>query len=284
MSNVDVSVIIPVRNRAELLDRALRSVVAQTARAREVVVVDDGSTDDSARVARSYGATVVSRLGVGSISKARNAGLAVASTSWVAFLDSDDEWTPTHLELLSEELREHVLVTAPATSDGGRVLGNPARRPIVIGPRDMLTPSDLVVTSGTMVRRETALAVGGFRDVRQSEDLDLWIRVLEIGSGLALAEPTVVYHHHPGQISNDRVEMEDGFRWVVDQCRGRAWCTTALEEQALVRLEWDDFRRHLRQRRRTSAVGSLTWILSHPRSWPGLAAVLRQRRLCRQWV
>lgn len=281
MNPVDVTVLIPVRNRAALLERALQSVAAQTVRPHEVVVVDDGSTDASADVARRHGATVVVRDGPGNISAARNAGLAEAGTAWVAFLDSDDEWLPTHLERLLAAAAGQVFVTAPATLTDGRIHGNPAEHDIPLGPREMLVPSGLVATSGTMVDRRVALAVGGFRNISQSEDLDLWIRILEAGPGVALSRRTVRYHVHEGQISNDKAVMEDGFRWVLDQASTRPWCSRTVLQGALVRLAWDDFRRDLRLRQLGAAAGSLAWIVRHPRSWQGLLAVLRQRRLSR---
>jgi glycosyltransferase involved in cell wall biosynthesis len=97
----DVSVVIPTYNRADLLPRAIESALSQTEPPVEVVVVDDGSTDDTpavvARCAEGHAGVRVLRVANGGVARARNAGIAVARGQWVAFLDSDDEWAPTKL-------------------------------------------------------------------------------------------------------------------------------------------------------------------------------------------
>src|SRR5580698_3310993 len=91
-----ISVVIPAYNAAHFLPRCLNSVFAQTLQPAEVIVVDDGSTDDSADVARKLGARVVSRLN-GGLSAARNTGVHNSSSEWVALLDADDMWSPEKL-------------------------------------------------------------------------------------------------------------------------------------------------------------------------------------------
>lgn len=94
-----IAAVVPTYNRATLVERALRSMLAQTRRPDEIIVVDDGSTDGTLDRLAAFGADVrvvsTDRRGA---SGARNAGVVAASHGWVAFLDSDDEWTPDHLE------------------------------------------------------------------------------------------------------------------------------------------------------------------------------------------
>jgi len=95
----EFSVIIPVYNGAETVARAIDSVLAQTYPAREVIVIDDGSTDDSAGVVRGYGSTVrYIRTENRGVSAARNSGAAVAEGEWLAYLDADDWYYPQRLE------------------------------------------------------------------------------------------------------------------------------------------------------------------------------------------
>jgi glycosyltransferase involved in cell wall biosynthesis len=93
-----VSVVIPAFNAASYLGAALGSVLAQTQPPDEIVVVDDGSRDDTAAVAQSFpGVRLVARSH-GGIAAARNAGVAATSREWIAFLDADDLWLPDKLE------------------------------------------------------------------------------------------------------------------------------------------------------------------------------------------
>lgn len=95
---MDVSVVIPARNRAHTLPACLASVQAQTRPAREVIVVDDGSSDDTAAVAERHGARVLRGPARGA-QAARNAGVQAARGDWIAFQDSDDTWLPGKLAL-----------------------------------------------------------------------------------------------------------------------------------------------------------------------------------------
>ena len=114
-----VSVVIPCYNGAKFLPETLRSVLAQTRPAAEVVVVDDGSTDDSAAVAEGFGPPVrVVRQPNQGESVARNRGVDEARGEWVAFLDADDLWEPTKLERQAP----HLTPAAAAVCAGHRLL------------------------------------------------------------------------------------------------------------------------------------------------------------------
>src|SRR5687767_2043013 len=94
-----VTVVIPCYNGAAYLRTTIASVLSQTALPREVLIIDDGSTDNSAEVARSFGSAVkvISQENRG-LSGARNRGIEEAQGEWVAFLDADDVWMPNKLE------------------------------------------------------------------------------------------------------------------------------------------------------------------------------------------
>lgn len=99
---IRISVVIPTYNRAHIIERALGSVFAQTVPPAEVIVVDDGSTDATPELLSSYGPRVKVLLqNHGGPSRARNLGVAAAVSPWIAFLDSDDTWSTTHLERLA---------------------------------------------------------------------------------------------------------------------------------------------------------------------------------------
>ena len=104
----DVSVIIPTYNRAHLLKESLDSILRQTVPVREIIVVDDGSTDNTQELVRSYGQPVIllpqNHAGEAA---ARNRGKTHASSEWVAFLDSDDVWRPTKIAKQLQYLEQH---------------------------------------------------------------------------------------------------------------------------------------------------------------------------------
>jgi glycosyltransferase involved in cell wall biosynthesis len=187
MSHTRVSVIIPVYNAARYLPAALASVAAQTHAPVEVIVVDDGSTDDSAAVAAQPGVQVLRQANAGP-AQARNAGLAVARGELIAFLDADDEWLPHKLATQVAYLAAHpeagyVLCrmrtvyedefTHPAAFNSAHFAGEP-RAPL---------PSALLVRAATLA------AVGPF-DValRAAEDFDWFARAHDRGIGEGLVD------------------------------------------------------------------------------------------------
>src|SRR4051812_11632140 len=97
-----IGVVIPAYNREGVLGRALESVLAQTRQPDEIIVVDDGSSDGTSAVARSYGSfvRVIGQLHSG-VSVARNTGVDSSSADFIAFLDSDDYWARDHLERMA---------------------------------------------------------------------------------------------------------------------------------------------------------------------------------------
>lgn len=106
MNPFAISVIVPVFNEAAYLREALESVLTQTLPAAEIIVVDDGSTDDSAQIAETFAGVGCVRQEHTGAGAARNRGVAEAKSSLLAFLDADDVWMPEKLALQVEALRE----------------------------------------------------------------------------------------------------------------------------------------------------------------------------------
>ncbi len=182
-----VSVVIPTYNRAPLLRRALDSVFGQTFRDFEVLVVDDGSTDDTAATVAGCGDVRVRYLRQAQnagVAAARNRGLREARAELVAFLDSDDEWLPDKLALqvaLFRDAPEDIgLVYTGVESvrdDGRRTIERPRCRGDVF--REMLAAN--VVHGGgsnVMIRRAVVATVGFFDEqVAAIEDYHYWLRI-----------------------------------------------------------------------------------------------------------
>lgn len=203
-----VAVVIPTRDRRQLLRRALASVRAQTRVPDEVVVVDDGSSDGTAGELESLNWVTLLRRPHGGVSAARNAGIAAATSRWIAFLDSDDEWRP---EKLSAQLE--AVATAPGTRichtdetwirNGRRV--NPGKRHAKSGGwifRNCL-PLCVISPSSAMMERSLLEELGGFDEsLPACEDYDMWLRVCARYPVAFVDEPLVIKHGgHDDQLS-----------------------------------------------------------------------------------
>jgi len=155
-----VSVIVPVRNGERFLAAALESAYAQDYPRLEVVVVDDGSTDGSAAVARSFPARCVFQANRG-VAAARNAGIAEARGDYLAFLDQDDLWMPEKLRLQADFLDRNS-ATAYALTYQRLFLEEGVERPLWLREGLLNTPQIGFVPSALMARREAFDRVGLF--------------------------------------------------------------------------------------------------------------------------
>jgi glycosyltransferase involved in cell wall biosynthesis len=179
-----ISVIIPTYNRAWCLARAVESVLNQNFSDYELIVVDDGSNDETDLVLAPYGdALRVIRQPNRGVSAARNAGIKAARGRWIALLDSDDHWLPDKLKAQIDWLTAHPDYRICQTEeiwirDGRRV--NPKKRHRKHGGHifERCLPLCLVSPSAVMIDRRLLDEVGGFdEDLPACEDYDLWLRI-----------------------------------------------------------------------------------------------------------
>jgi Glycosyl transferase family 2 len=288
-ATLPVCVIIPAYNRATRLRGCLQSIRAQRpALPAEVIVVDDHSSDDTAFVAASLGARVIQHEENRGPGAARNTGVEATSCEWVAFLDSDDEWLPNHLAHLWKLRGNHVLV-------GSSVLlcfGNPGRDrfkgPVGRRPVDLRSPDTLISTfnlfavSACMIKRDVLVAMGGFHEWWEAEDLDLWVRVLEQHSARCSPRVTALCHVHDEQLSSNYRRMHDGHRQVATaHLRRTGGSSTPLERWEAV-AAWDAMRASLAPGQRRTALRQIPRILCTPQRIVGLAILLWKRLLLRR--
>jgi hypothetical protein len=134
-----------------------------------------------------------------------------------------------------------VLVAGTCAGTGGRIYGAPGPRPRKLrGPRNVAHPDNCVPPSAALLRRDVALAAGAFdTTLERCADLDLWLRMLERGSGLALPAVTAIYHVHEGQVSADATAMQQAHRAVLERYAARPWCTVALRRRFEGLMAWD---------------------------------------------
>jgi glycosyltransferase involved in cell wall biosynthesis len=179
-----VSVIIPTYNRGWIIKEAIDSVLAQDYRDFELIVVDDGSTDNTDGILNSYrGDIMVFRQENQGVSAARNRGLAEASGRFIAFLDSDDLWLPQKLfrqvEFFNKNPDAQICQTEETWIRKG-VRVNPKKRHkkpwgMIFEPSLALC---LISPSAVMIRRSLFEKVGGFDETLPAcEDYDLWLRI-----------------------------------------------------------------------------------------------------------
>lgn len=191
---VDVSVVIPSFNAGLFLYRAIKSVLDQTVRVAEILVVDDASTDGSIEKALAYFPQItVLRLAHNSgVSRARNLGVEKARGEWVAFLDADDSWLPGKIEAQMTALER----SGAQVSLGGfldirettRTWGRPFP-PTAL--HEMLHYPIALCASTLLVSRSLFIASGGYNvALRRGEDIEFYYR-------LALAQPRCCYVHAP---------------------------------------------------------------------------------------
>lgn len=214
-----VSVIIPAYNAAWCVRKAIDSVLVQGFGDREVIVVNDGSIDDTASVLARYGDAVrVIDQPNGGMSSARNAGIRAARGEFLAFLDSDDWWLPGKLEAQVELLRARpdlgfCSCAARVENIDGELL-NLWQCPTWRGPFVVhLFGSGADVPgscSAVLARRGLVLEVGAFDEtLRGAEDPDLWIRLAAVSDYACMPEPMVVVLRRPGSVSRNLEAMRE---------------------------------------------------------------------------
>lgn len=220
-----ISVIIPTFNRAALLRETLDSVLAQTARpADEIIVIDDGSTDDTRNVVAGYASGGVAYVYQENafLGAARNAGQAQATGEAVLFLDSDDRLRGDNalarLEALLAAAPSAALAYGRAAVIEGTT-GRPTGRRVEIADFDgdgaavwpRLAEHNFIVSAGCALVRRSHLERAGAWDtnLKGVEDWDMWLRLAEGAPFVRVAgEPTLEYRVHAGSMSQDRPQMD----------------------------------------------------------------------------
>lgn len=184
-----LSVIVPVHNRSGPLRRALSSLSAQTDQDFEVIVVDDGSTENIEAIVQAFPQLDIQFRKIpasGAPARPRNVAIALASSPWLAFLDSDDWWTPTKVhdvktQLAGSDIVYHKLKVVHTShrrhATQRPYVGRRYRTPVI---NDMISRGNPFAMSGTVVRRQLVLSSGGMWEAASGDaidDFDLWLRL-----------------------------------------------------------------------------------------------------------
>jgi len=215
-----ISVVIPAYNTAKYISRAIDSVLAQTRPADEIIVVDDGSTDNTEEIVKKYSEKVnyICQENAGA-SVARNTGIKAANSKWIAFLDGDDEWLGEHLKMQTELLSRNPGLVWTTGNYYRCLCGENRRAPHLevkkagklLAGKDYFDSyfnalgKDAGGWTGTMIIKKEALEKAGlFRPGQlKSNDIDMWLRIAYRWPKFGyVSVPLAVYHLNiPGSIS-----------------------------------------------------------------------------------
>lgn len=303
-----VSCVIPAYNAAAFIRRALESVLAQSCPVNEVIVVDDGSKDDTLAVLATFGPRirVITQANAGAAA-ARNRGLAESTGAWVAFLDADDWWEPDRLRLGRELLARHpglhwtagaywVLESGgarrlvPDARQSGRVLGDGE---VVADFYEAAWQGVAFHTISYLIRRTLLVELGGFRaDLPTGEDLDLWWRIADRSPRVGFVrQPIATYDcSQPGSLTRvERSHFENLWKLVgLHAAAGSAPTDRpggASKERILTREIWRMMRHAIRvgepENVRRVLDGYAQWLPARERAIGRAASVLSPAALRR---
>lgn len=208
MSKPLVSIVIPVYNRAHAVGHAIESVLVQTWDAREIIVVDDGSTDATPGILESYAEQIVPvRQDNAGVSAARNRGVQQARGEWIAFLDSDDLWHPEKLSCQMKALQDYqvdvcfarVRHSEQAEQRFDAVLGREVQQRLIDQPLELLLQKPCPTYVQSMVIRKSLLEkIGYFNPAyKVAEDTDLFYKLAFETSFAWVDEPLTLVNRDP---------------------------------------------------------------------------------------
>lgn len=226
-----VSVVLPTFNRASLLHRSISSILNQSMTALELIVVDDGSQDETVKVVESFADSRINFIKLGKNyggNYARNRGIQASRANYVAFLDSDDEWLPTKLERQLARLEDDRISATVVYSQYYEYQEWTERTILLNTPHEgdvfqFLLKGWCPALSTFIIQRAALLEIGGFDETLPSfQDYDLFLRLAQKGNPfIAAPEPLVKkYVHKNHQVSGNWASKLRGFeifqsRWSV---------------------------------------------------------------------
>ncbi len=206
------SVVIPVYNNRVTLARTVASVLVQRYTFFELIIVDDGSTDDSLSAIAAIDDSRLRRITQANAGPglARNAGVAASQSDWVAFLDGDDIWLDDHLEELDSIRRAHpeagligtAFVVAPAGAVPEGMRGRNGNIRVVRYFDAVGNGEDVLISSTAAVQKAAWRDVGGFSAYPSGEDTNLWVRIALRWPVAASTKVTAIYVTGTGGISD----------------------------------------------------------------------------------
>ncbi len=261
MTRALVSVVIPTHNYSQFVVEAVSSAAAQTYPNSEVIVVDDGSTDDTRERLGPYMDRIryVYQENRG-LAAARNTGIRHAQGEWVAFLDSDDLWHAQKTKIQFEAVGNDESICVVGSPNGVEM---PAELPAACEMREVSVKDFLCSTpmtgSSIMVRRKCFDEIGLFDEsLRSVEDRDMWLRLAARYRVLQVESPCWWYRKHEGQMSRRAQRMLDNYRKVLEKFFREQPEYAALRRIAYAYMHTDAGWCFLEESRRFASLQNLT--------------------------
>jgi len=222
-----VSIVLPAYNRAGTLGRSIQSILDQSFRDFELIIIDDGSIDNTREVVRSF---VDCRINFIRLEKnvggaaARNIGVSHACAPIIAFQDSDDVWLPGKLEKCIIELKSNSNLSGVFSAflqiQDGRTSYKPSYIPHEGEMTKAILYENFVDTPTCLIRREIFHLVGGFDpDMPRYQDWELFIRLFKYGSFFFIKEPLILSYITPGSISTNSYAHSVALQMIYDKNR-----------------------------------------------------------------
>lgn len=288
---LSVSAVIPCYNAGPYLAQAIESALAQSRRPAEVIVVDDGSTDDSGDVAQRYPLRYVRLPANAGNAAARNRCIHEARYELIAWLDADDYWEPNHLEVVAGLLDRYPEAAAAFSTVRfvGLLKGDLVPRFAAGEPQDVFWECFWRTPAGQMsavTRREALLGIHGYNEAQRSaNDYELWMRLSRYHRFVCTHEVTSNYRWHKTQLSRN---AEDQYRntylarlRLLDEVKAEGNPALAREMEERMRWIWD---RDLAGRWRKREMEALRFILGFADLVPHAPEKVRRYYARRAWL
>ena len=227
-----ISIVIPTYNHAQFIGKALKSVIDQTYKNWEVIIIDNESVDETYKIINSFNDSRIKYFKIsndGVIAKSRNLGIKVAKGEWIAFLDSDDWWTKDKLEICLSKISKNVDFIYHAHEYvnksksffkkkiiRGRQLKKPILNDLLIGT---ITKGTEISNSSVIVRKKILIKIGGLNENKilvGSDDYDTWLKISQITDQFLFVNKKLSYVlFHDARTSNKNMSISQ--RLVVSE-------------------------------------------------------------------
>lgn len=222
------SILIPTYNRSNNLSKAIKSILSQTYTHFEIIIIDDGSTDETASVVKSFRDPRIIYKHIenyGGPARPRNIGITLAKGEWVCFLDDDDWWSSEKLEVCTRHLNDQVdllyhdleiIYVKPSRFKRKITKSWQVKSPVVF---DLLLKGNCISNSSVIVRKELLIKINGFNESREiisAEDYNAWIKIAQYSDNFLYLDQKLGYYLDQN-FSISKRDMSIPTRYAINQ-------------------------------------------------------------------